>query len=67
MLIEDVYTNEWMCIPHFYFNLQAYQYVTGIAAGGALFQAIRAEGQAVADRFKDMLRAGDRIIRTSCS
>ena len=37
--IDDLYTNEWMFVPHFYYNMYVYQYATSQTAGhGAVRQ-----------------------------
>jgi len=56
--IDDLYTNEWMFIQHFYYNMYVYQYATSLTAGTALFERIRSEGEPAVERFKDLLRAG---------
>ncbi len=58
VLIDDLYTNEWMFIPHFYYNMYVYQYATSQTAGTALYQKIIEEGEAGAENYKDLLRAG---------
>ena len=56
--IDDLYTNEWMFIPHFYLNMYVYQYATSQTAGTALYAKIVDEGEAGVENFKDLLRAG---------
>jgi oligoendopeptidase F len=58
VIVDDLYTNEWMFIPHFYYNLYVFQYATSVTAGTALFGKILADQQAGADNYKDLLRAG---------
>ena len=58
LLVDDLYTNEWMFIQHFYYNMYVYQYATSITAGAALFERIRSDGEPAVERFKDLLRAG---------
>jgi oligoendopeptidase F len=58
VVIDDLYTNEWMFIPHFYYNMYVYQYATSKTAGTALYKKIKDEGQAGVDNFKNLLRAG---------
>jgi oligoendopeptidase F len=58
VFIDDLYTNEWMFIQHFYYNMYVYQYATSIAAGAALLETIRAEGEPAVLRFIELLRAG---------
>lgn len=56
--IDDLYTNEWMFVPHFYTNLYVYQYATSLTAGTALYERILSEGRSGVDNYIDLLRAG---------
>ncbi|WP_428240093.1 oligoendopeptidase F [Gynuella sp.] len=56
--IDDLYTNEWMFVPHFYYNMYVYQYATSITAGTALYERIVEEGEAGVENYKNLLRAG---------
>jgi oligoendopeptidase F len=56
--IDDLYTNEWMFIPHFYLNMYVYQYATSQTAGTALYAKIVDEGKAGVENYKNLLRAG---------
>jgi len=58
VLIDDLYTNEWMFVPHFYYNMYVFQYATSQTAGTALYDKIRTEGAAGVENYKDLLRAG---------
>jgi oligoendopeptidase F len=58
VLIDDLYTNEWMFIPHFYYNMYVYQYATSKTAGTALYEKIVKDGEAGVENYKDLLRAG---------
>jgi oligoendopeptidase F len=58
LLIDDLYTNEWMFIPHFYFNMYVFQYATSQTAGTALYAKIIDEGEAGVENYKNLLRAG---------
>ncbi len=58
VVIDELYTNEWMFVPHFYLNMYVYQYATSKTAGAALYQKIKEEGKAGVDNFKNLLRAG---------
>jgi oligoendopeptidase F len=58
VLIDDLYTNEWMFIPHFYYNMYVFQYATSQTAGAALYEKIRNEGAAGVENYKKLLRAG---------
>jgi len=58
LLIDDLYTNEWMFIPHFYFNMYVFQYATSQTAGTALYAKIVEEGEPGVENYKNLLRAG---------
>ena len=58
VIIDDLYENEWMFVPHFYRNMYVYQYATSKTAGTALYAKIVADGEAGVENYKDLLRAG---------
>jgi oligoendopeptidase F len=58
VIIDDLYTNEWMFVPHFYFNMYVFQYATSETAGTALYAKIVEEGEAGVENYKNLLRAG---------
>ena len=58
VIIDDLYTNEWMFIPHFYFNMYVCQYATSQTAGTALYAKIVEDGKVGVDNYKNLLRAG---------
>jgi len=58
VVIDDLYTNEWSFVPHFYRNMYVYQYATSQTAGTALYANMVNEGDAGVERYKDLLRAG---------
>ena len=58
VIIDDLYANEWMFIPHFYRNMYVYQYATSKTAGTALYAKIVDEGGAGIENFKNLLKAG---------
>jgi oligoendopeptidase F len=58
VLVDDLYTNEWMFVPHFYRNMYVFQYATSLTAGTALHAKIVDEGEAGVENFKNLLRAG---------
>ncbi len=58
VIIDDLYTNEWMFIPHFYYNMYVFQYATSQTAGTALYAKIVEEGEAGVENYKNLLRAG---------
>jgi len=58
VIIDDLYANEWMFIPHFYYNMYVFQYATSQTAGTALYAKIKEEGEDGVDNYKNLLRAG---------
>jgi oligoendopeptidase F len=58
VVIDDLYTNEWMFIPHFYYNMYVFQYATSQTAGTALYQMIKEDGAKGVENYKNLLRAG---------
>lgn len=58
VIIDDLYTNEWMFIPHFYYNMYVFQYATSQTAGTALYEKIVDEGERGVENYKNLLRAG---------
>jgi oligoendopeptidase F len=58
VIIDDLYTNEWMFVPHFYRNMYVYQYATSKTAGTALYAKIVEDGEAGVENYKNLLRAG---------
>jgi oligoendopeptidase F len=58
VVIDDLYTNEWMFVPHFYRNMYVYQYATSKTAGTALYSKIVSDGEAGVENYKNLLKAG---------
>jgi len=58
VLIDDLYTNEWMFVPHFYYNMYVFQYATSQTAGTALYDKIVSQGEAGVENYINLLRAG---------
>jgi len=58
VIIDDLYTNEWLFIPHFYRNMYVFQYATSQTAGTALYDKIVNEGEAGVENYKNLLKAG---------
>ncbi|MGD8347242.1 MAG: oligoendopeptidase F [Lysobacterales bacterium] len=56
--IDELYTNEWMFVPHFYYNMYVFQYSTSQTAGTALYEKIVNEGEPAIENFKNLLKAG---------
>jgi oligoendopeptidase F len=58
VIIDDLYTNEWSFVPHFYRNMYVYQYATSQTAGTALYANIVSQGEAGVEKYKNLLKAG---------
>ena len=58
VIIDELYTNEWMFIPHFYLNMYVYQYATSQTAGTALYSRIVEEGEPAVENYKNLLKSG---------
>lgn len=58
VLIDDLYVNEWMFVPHFYRNMYVFQYATSQTAGTALYERIRKDPGNGVRNYIDLLRAG---------
>ncbi len=58
VIIDDLYTNEWMFVPHFYYNMYVFQYATSQTAGTALYSKIKEQGKEGVENYKNLLRAG---------
>jgi oligoendopeptidase F len=56
--IDELYGNEWMFVPHFYYNMYVFQYATSLTAGAALYQRIVEDGASGVENYKNLLRAG---------
>ena len=52
---DDLIANEWMRIPHFYYNFYVFQYATGFASAIAFSKQILDGG---AERYKTLLSGG---------
>jgi len=58
VIIDDLYTNEWMFVPHFYYNMYVFQYATSLTAGTALYAKIEEDRDSGVENYKNLLRAG---------
>ena len=58
VVVDDLYTREWMFVPHFYRNMYVFQYATSLTAGTALYARILEDGPAGVENFKRLLGAG---------
>ena len=58
MRIDELYHNEWLFVPHFYFNFYVFQYSTSIAGAAYFTEQILNGGQEERDNYLNFLRAG---------
>jgi len=58
MRIDELYHNEWLFVPHFYFNFYVFQYSTSIAGAAYFTEQILEGGQEERDNYLRFLRAG---------
>jgi oligoendopeptidase F len=56
--IDELYGNEWMFVPHFYYNMYVFQYATSLTAGTALYTRMVEDTEAGVINYKNLLRAG---------
>lgn len=56
--VDDYIKNEWLGIPHFYYNFYVYQYSTGIVASTALAEMVLSGGESERLRYLGLLKAG---------
>ena len=54
--VDDRIADEWMRIPHFYYNFYVFQYATGISAAAAIREKILQEGRT--DDYLEFLKSG---------
>jgi len=58
MVSDELIGNEWMRIPHFYYDFYVYQYATSFSAAVAIAHRILDEGEAVVKPYKQFLSSG---------
>ena len=58
VIIDQLYENEWMFVPHFYYNMYVFQYATSQTAGTALYDMIVKDNATGVENYKNLLRAG---------
>jgi oligoendopeptidase F len=58
VVIDELYSNEWMFVPHFYYNMYVFQYATSLTAGTALYAQMLEDGERGVENYKNLLRAG---------
>ena len=58
MRIDELYHNEWLFVPHFYFNFYVFQYSTSIAGAAYFTEQILDGDQEERDIYLEFLKAG---------
>ena len=58
MRIDELYHNEWLFVPHFYFNFYVFQYSTSIAGAAYFTEQIIDGGPDERDNYLRFLQAG---------
>lgn len=58
MRIDELYHNEWLFVPHFYFNFYVFQYSTSIAGAAYFTEQILKGGENERAIYLNFLRAG---------
>ena len=58
MRIDELYHNEWLFVPHFYFNFYVFQYSTSIAGAAYFTEEILEGGKEERDNYLQFLQAG---------
>ncbi|MFB6070191.1 MAG: oligoendopeptidase F [Halanaeroarchaeum sp.] len=57
-VLDDAIRQEWMRIPHFFYDYYVFQYSTGMSAAVAIADRIRSAGETAARDYLDALRLG---------
>lgn len=58
MRINELYHNEWLFVPHFYFNFYVFQYATSIAGAAYFTEQLLGGGEAERENYLKFLKAG---------
>lgn len=58
MVSDELIGNEWMRIPHFYYDFYVYQYATSFSAAVAIAHRILDEGESAVKPYKQFLSSG---------
>lgn len=57
-VVDDNIKNEWMYIPHFYYNFYVFQYATSLTASAALSEQVLAGDKDATKRYLALLSTG---------
>lgn len=58
MNIDETYSNEWMYVPHFYYNFYVYQYATSYISSVIIASKIINGDVEQLNKFKELLKSG---------
>ena len=58
VIVDDLYANEWMFVPHFYYGFYVFQYATSNAGAAWLAERIVQGGEDARLKFIELLAAG---------
>lgn len=58
VIIDDLYTYEWMYVPHFYYSFYVWRYASSTAAAAALLEDLQSDPGAARARYEALLKAG---------
>jgi oligoendopeptidase F len=56
--VDDLFSIEWACVPHFYYDFYVYQYATGIVAANDLAAEVLGGRTGAVDRYLRFLGSG---------
>lgn len=56
--VDDLYTNEWMFVPHFYFNFYVFQYATSISGAAYFTERLLTGTEEDRETYLNFLKAG---------
>jgi oligoendopeptidase F len=57
-VVDDEIKNEWINVPHFYYNFYVFQYATSLTASAALSEQVLAGDKAATARYFTLLKDG---------
>lgn len=58
MIIDELYSNEWSCVPHFYYNFYVYQYSTSFISSIILSTKILNGDKEQLEKYLELLKSG---------
>ncbi len=58
VVVDDIIRNEWMRIPHFYYDFYIYKYATGLSAATYIVKKILSGDKDIVNDYKSFLKTG---------